>query len=495
MEQIDPRTVSSHFRMHESTRQFNLIDRTKQIAAGLTLSALALGGGALVAEGGLSMTNDIAVVSEHAQPSSLLGEGFTLLEDAGAAVGAAVLLKRGLKHIRLAFDEEEYALNNVAHNLANTKRMSGHKVPRAIAACSVLTSFTGIVAGNFFDVSNNVSKTQSNVAQLFNNLTPHGHDSNFVISDNPTPDILNTSNINGNQISEIERQAKADGTNIIPIHFNWSGGSYSNSKPNSYNLEFLTIGIPDSMTHIPRADANCNDVEANVSSDLGVKPGGFFELQGLKVWVNKLIKGDTGFNLLPVVMNNSDYDRCLLTDTDTSDSMLIAHGNRSQVMSMTDSVDDHNIDPSKRLYAISTKDFVNNAENTGKNVVNGLVMEAMAIGMALGAIALSHKMSQELANNRNRNRMLLANGYDWHKILRIYHEKAEANAVASAIVAMPGTLIVDTLVNHTQPGGALGINLETYAAVTGFLWAINRLSTSIAVRREARIIDNERSEL
>lgn len=471
----------------------NFLDKAKQIGAGLALSAVALGGSALVAEGTVSLTNDIAITTAHAQPSNMLADGFTLLEDVGAVAGTVALAKRGARHFKLAFDEEAAALNQVAHSSTRSKTMVGAKVPRAIAAAGILTSFTGIVAGNFFNIADNVAKTQSNVAGLFKDVFPRAQEPTFVISNNPTPNMLNTSGINVNELNQMENSAKKDGVKVVPIHHDWGGGSYNSSAQNNYNLEFLTIGLPQSLTGIPTADAKCSNVEVNASSALGVKPGDTFELQGLKVKVHEQISGDAGFNLLPVEMNNTDYENCLLTNADGSYSMAIAEGSKAEIDKIVSSINESNTDPAKRLYVVTTKDFINNAENTGKNAVNGLVLEAMAIGMALGAIALNYKTSQDLANNRNRNRMLKANGYDEHMIMRIYRERAEADAIASAIVAMPGTLLVDTFVNHAQPGGALGVNLETYAAVTGFLWAINRISTSRAVRREAKIMANERN--
>jgi len=475
------------------TRHHGFIDKAKQIGVGLALSAIALGGSALVAEGSVSLTKDIAITTSHAEPSNMLADGFTLLEDAGAVVGTIALAKRGARHFKLAFNEEAVALDEVAHSSSRSKTIARVKVPRVIAAAGLLTSFTGIVAGNFFNIADNVAKTQSNVAHLFNDVFPHNNSPTFIISNNPTPNMLNTSAINTGAVNNLESAAKADDVQVVPIHHDWVGGAYKSSTPNSYNLEFLTIGLPQVLTGIPRANAKCSNVEVNASSALGVTPGHTFELQGLRVTVHDLIEGDAGFNLLPVVVNNSDYENCFLTNADSSYSMAIAQGSRIDVDRIVNSINDSNSDPAKRLYVVSTEDFINNAENTGKNAVNGLVLEAMAIGMALGAIALNYRTNQDLANNRSRNRMLKANGYDEHMIMRIYKERAEADAIASAVIAMPGTLLIDTLVNHAQPGGALGVNLETYAAVTGFLWVINRFSTARAVRRESRIMSNERN--
>jgi len=482
---------------HNDQRK-GLVQRTKQICAGVALSGIALVGGALVADGSINISKDIAITTAHAEPSNMLADGFTLLEETGAVLGTFALAKRGARHFKLAFNEQENAINQVAHSSFNNSNSVRSKMPRAIAACSILTLSTGIVAGNFFNIADNVSETQSNVAALFDNIFSHSQNSNptFVISDSPTPDMLNASSISSKEIDDIEEDSKKyNGINVVPVRHDWGGGSYINSSnnQNNYNLEFLMIGLPQQITKIPEANVNCSNVDVNVSSALGVKPGEFFDLQGLKVRVNDLIIGDNGFNLLPVVANNSDFERCLLTGGNNSYSMAIAQGNKLDIEKIVNILNDSNSDPAKRLYVVTTQNFINNAKNTGKNAVNGLVLEAMAIGMSLGAIALSYKTSQDLANSRSRNRMLKANGYDEHMIMKIYRERAEANAIASAIVAMPGTLLVDTLVNHVQPGGALGVNLETFAAVTGFLWAINRISTSRAVRREARIMVNERN--
>ncbi len=468
-------------------------NRSRNIASGLLLSALALGGGALVADGAVSLTHDLAITTEHAEPSNALAEAFTVLEEAGAVIGSGVLIKRGLRHFKLAVSPDAAAMNNVAH--ANTKNstIAGHKVPRVLAASGLLTAFTGIVAGTFFNISNNVSETQSNVAKFFQEIIPPDK-SAVVLSNTPAPNVLNTSSISSTEITYFDTEAKKSGTNVIPVNINWAGGSYTSNGQNTYNLEFLTIGLPKEDTGLKQANSECDNVEVNVSSQLGVKPGEFFDLQGLKVKVDRLINGYSGFNLLPVVLNGSDYQRCLLASNNGTYSFAIADGNPSNMESFLKSIRKTNENPKDRLYAVSMKDFINNAETTGKNAVNGLVLEAMLIGMALGAIALNYKTSQDLANNRNRNRMLKANGFDEHLIMKLYRERSELDAVVSAALAMPGTEIVDTLVNHAQPGGALGINLETYIAVTGFLWTISRVGTTLAVRREARMTREERSE-
>jgi hypothetical protein len=426
----------------------------------------------------------------------MLADGFTLLEDAGTALGATVILKRGVHNFKVAHNPQEAALDEVARSSANTKTFANHKLPRTLAACGLLTTFTGVVAGTFFNVADNVSKTQSNVA-LFLDKFNEPHKEGFVISNSPVPDVLNTSSVSGNQLKRLNAQAPVDDVSLVPIQHQWSGGEYwnatnANDATKNYNLEFLTLGLPAKYTHLPLADKSCNDLEVNASSALGVKPGDFFELQGLRVKVNDLIKGYAGFNLLPVTLNNSDFNRCLLGDKNSAYSMVLAEGTPASVRKLLRSVSNNNNNLSDRLYAVTLDQFINNAGETGKNAVNGLVLEAMVIGMALGAIALNHKVSQDLANNRSRNRMLKANGFDDHLIMKIYNQRAEVDAVSSAVLAMLGTLLVDTMVNHAQPGGALGINIETYAAVTGFLWAINRISTSRAVRKEAKVMADER---
>lgn len=466
--------------------------RVKNIASGLLLSALALGGGALVADGAISLTHDFAITTEHAEPSNALAEGFTILEEVGAAVGSGVLLKRGLRHFKLAADPAEAAMNEVAHASSKNKTIAGHKVPRVLAASGILTAFTGIVAGSFFNISDNVSETQSNVAKFFQEITPPDKNA-FVLSNTPTPNILNTSSISSSEISHFNAEAKKTGASVIPVNINWAGGSYTSNQPNTYNLEFLTVGLPEKITGLQPANSECSDVEVNVSSQLGVKPGEFFDLQGLKVKVEHLINGYSGFNLLPVVLNEADYQRCLLTASNAYNFAIVDGGSKN-MEAFIGAITRTNENPQNRVYAVSIKDFINNAETTGKNAVNGLVLEAILIGMALGAIALNYKTSQDLANNRNRNRMLKANGFDEHLIMKLYRERSELDSVVSAALAMPGTEIVDTLVNHAQPGGALGVNLETYIAVTGFLWTISRVGTSLAVRREARMTRRERPE-
>lgn len=83
--------------------------------------------------------------------------------------------------------------------------------------------------------------------------------------------------------------------------------------------------------------------------------------------------------------------------------------------------------------------------------------------------------------------MLRANGFDEHILLKVYVERSEAEIYRSLLLAVPAFVLVDTFTNLGQPGASLGPSMKTVLCTLAITWAVARLSTAMAIRREARI--------
>lgn len=166
--------------------------------------------------------------------------------------------------------------------------------------------------------------------------------------------------------------------------------------------------------------------------------------------------------------------------------MILMQGTPGQLRYLLHSVRTRN-GPAGRLYAVPINTFIANALQTGRNVVNGLVLEVMILGLLFAGAALSYKARSELANSRADNLMLRANGFDEHTLLAMYVERSEAEICRSLLFALPAIFLVDAFTNMGQPGASLGPSLKTALCALGLTWVVARLSTAIAVRREARI--------
>ncbi len=476
----------------QQTREFNThkTNRLHRIIAGSLLAIGALGGTGLAIDGALNLNQAVSVQNNHAQPSNLLVEVFDGFEVVGTALGGAFLLKRGLHYIKTGTNSEVEAQDNIAHNYYFRTNKT-NSVIRLLSSASILATSAGIMVGSFMDIDKGVSQTQSSIAQLFNDSlgskTSDQH--NYVISDNPKPDMLNALSVSSTQQINIERKLKDDHLKYVPIYREWETGSRPN---NDAEIEFMVLGMPSKITGIPEG-RNCSNVYVDTSTALGLKTGQVFQLDGLEVTVNKEIKGNTGFNLLPLVLNSQDFAKCLNENPDRTYNMILTQASPSQIRHLINALNPNN-QLQNRIYAVTTQQFINNALLTGENAVNGPVLEIMTVGLLFAGIALSYKSRTTLANNRNQNLMLKANGFNEHLIAKIYNEITENEVFKSSFFALPGVFLVDTMTNMAEPGATLGPDLKTYLTLLGLTWGIGKLSTSYALRKEAHIATFEKGQ-
>lgn len=210
-------------------------------------------------------------------------------------------------------------------------------------------------------------------------------------------------------------------------------------------------------------------------------------MEGLEVKVGRVLENGAGFNLAPIIFNNEDFARCYKSNPDQPFSILLAEGEKDEIIKvLEDAGVDNAHDIANRVYVVPRGDFITNTEETVKNNVNGLMLEAMILGLGFAAGALSGRSKTELANNRRVNNLLLANGFDKRMLAKMYRERAGIEATASSLVAAPLIILVDNASNMFLPGASMGPNATTFLSVIGATYIANRIGTEMAIRRETK---------
>lgn len=458
----------------------------RQLAYGIALSTVAMFGIGLTASGDSGIINhDLAYVTNNAQPSDGLAHDFELLENAGEALGLAFLLKRSAHHLRLAFSPEDEALYKLVPEQA---RHNKHRIVRTISAASFIATGAGIMTGNFIDIAKAESKAQASVAANFgeelNRLPARPGAKDYLLTSTQYPVLSNDSFLSAKAVSSIEKTAQKQDVAVVPIYGGWYNGNREDSKA---NLPLYALGLPNTMTNLPAtANQDCQTINVEAAQELGVEVGHSFMMDNLKLTVRAKLTGDAGLDLLPVIMNEKDFADCVDENPGIPHNMLLTRATKTQVERL---LQEAGIEPgnlSERVFTTPLTQFLDNTEQSGKNSVDGLVLEAMAVGLIFAGAALNSKARNQLLNNRSRLEKFKKLGFDEHKVARLFAEKSESEMLRSSLLAMPAVYLIDAYTNNGEPGAALGPDIKTFLCVLGLGWAAGRLNTTRAVRNEAR---------
>lgn len=466
--------------------------RTRQAALGLGCMAAAAAGVWAVTEGVVNADNSVAITTDHARPSDTLANAFDLLTEVGEGLGVLVAVKRGARHIDFAVRPTQKAIYDMAH----TKRGVKGRLPRSIASVGLLAAGAGIMTGNYLNVADSISASQANVAQgVFDHVmdaaAPDTPGSVFYASSSSTPELLFPTHVSKDSVAKIIKSATADDVTAVPGREEWHSAFRSGEK--DAKLELITFSLPHEVTGLPEADDSCTDVSAAASKELGVPIGGKINVEGLPVTIDRMLpEGTAGANMVPVVFNNEDFARCLASNPEQPFNFVLLKGTKARVEAALKDAGLSGEDAASRIFAVPEQEYISNSLQTGKNNVNSLVLEAMSVGLLFAGAALGGKARSEMVAARAKNGILKFNGFSNKMIARIYQEKAEAAAVQSSAIAMVGVLAVDGFTNSSIPGAALGPSLGTYAAVLGLTWGVNRLATSVSLRRELPKLEAKR---
>lgn len=473
---------SAHGNVNPNNASPNQSSSVKSAVLGVGLLCAAGAGIVYSAQGDGLIAERFEITSDQAQPSDILADAFDGLERLSALAGGLVLAKRGTHHLKSARDPSSRALNTMAR--ASNRR----RVLRITSAATLLTAGAGVMAGNYFDAADSVSRSQANVGSFLVDVVDEGEDA-VLITNTPRPELANNATINPKVAAAVIESATENGETIIPMHWEWHP-AVRPSNPQA-KIQVLAAGLPQEITGLPLADEKCENVSVAAAKELGIEVGQEFQMDGLTLKVADILNDSAGFNLLPVILNNEDFERCVNTNMDQPYNVLLSGSGLTKAQEILKEAGVGSDNLSERVFVVPADKFVSDTLQTGKNTVNGLVLQAMALGLIFGGVALSGRDSNELISNRENNRLLKVNGFSERHIARMYAEKADADALQSSLFAMPGIILVDTFTNLGQPGAALGPSAKTYLCVLGLTWGVKRIGTSIAVRKERGLEESE----
>jgi len=463
--------------MKENIR-YNFFD--SRVWAG-TKAVMAIGA---LSAGGLALVNhphylkdELAFQPKTAQSSNLLVDVFNDLEVAGEILGGAFILKRGLNNLRFSLDGREQALNSLSPNQRSSK--FGKNI-----AVSTLLTFSAVMVGNYLGIAHDASHTQTSIASVLTDFGSKKGDTDqktSVLSSSSRPDILNGTTIPQNGLQTLNQIDQHNNLHVelIPIEKQWISARRNDS---SATYELLALGVPEQTSDL---NQSCNRVPVEVSNTFGVPVGGTFEADGLTMQVTKELQNSTGFDLQTVIMNQTLFNHCLDQSKESLPyNLIIAEGRDSHLKDLIDLYQKQYPNPEDRIYLTTARDFIQNALQTGENAVDGLVLEAMAIGFIFSDIAFAYKIKNDLERSRKTNLFLKANGFLDKDIAKIYNYSLEKNLFQSGLVALPITFIVDSFTNIGEPGAKIGLSFEIYLATLGLSWAFSSIASKYYLRKE-----------
>ncbi len=430
------------------------------------------------------LKKELVYQPSSAQSSNILVNSFKDLEELGEVLGGVFILKRGLNNIKFALNKKEDALNKLAPT-----NHSGRSFNKWLSG-SVLLTASSLMAGNYFGIAHDVSHTQTSVANFLSNSNGLDKKNNntknnqtFFLSSSYQPDILNQTSVPTNGLSDLRKidQQQHLNVNLIPISKQWVSAKKSG---NSSIFELLAVAVPDQLSSL-KFHKSCKEIPVEVSNTFGVDINQTFTSDGLQMKVKQLLKNSTGFDLQTLLMNQTEFNHCLNESIEPLPfSFIIANGEKNKVQKLLKlyHIQYPNID--ERVHMATAKEFLDNALQTGENAVDGLVLEAIALGFIFADVAFAYKLKNDLARSRQNNLFLRANGFLESDLAKIYNYAVERNVFQSGLFAVPLILVVDSLTNMGEPGAKIGLSLENYLAMLGLTWAVSRVASKIALKQE-----------
>lgn len=451
----------------------------KRVGAGLGLAAGVYIGASVVTHHADDLEKRLAHPPEYVQPSDLLADVFDVTQLATQYIAIGALGAQGVRQIRLAVNKKERALSELGSEVVGKNRR------RKVMAVGGLAVGAAVMSGAYFDMAADVNGAQPKVVNsVMDEFTGTDSGEQYVLSNSETPELLSAAQIPVDKQEDILEAAAQEGVMIAPMRYEWRTAV---GPQTDRRTQVLATSLPHEITGLPLANEDCEDVTVVAAKELGAKEGQDINMEGLEVKVGRVLENGAGFNLAPIIFNNEDFARCYKSNPDQPFSILLAEGEKNEIIKvLEDAGVDNAHDIANRVYVVPRGDFITNTEETVKNNVNGLMLEAMILGLGFAAGALSGRSKTELANNRRVNNLLLANGFDKRMLAKMYRERAGIEATASSLVAAPLIILVDNASNMFLPGASMGPNATTFLSVIGATYIANRIGTEMAIRRETK---------
>jgi len=457
-------------------------DTVGRVAVGVGLAGGALAGTGLAVTGNLpSLDNKIAITSDDARPSDDLANLFDLMIQGGTIAGAAFVGARGAHHIRAGLDPHYRALSEIAHAQPPTS------IPRRIGAVGLLGTGTAAMAGSFMGIADGVAHSQENIASAATSIMQDigGDGEVYMITNSPHPELSSNGNVPRERAETIVQQAAADSIPAIPMRWEWHTG-WPSDETEDAKRTIVAVSLPNEITDLPPASESCEDISVTAARQLGVEVGDSITMEGLTLQVRSVLTEEAGVNLLPVIFNNDDFARCVDKDPDLQQpfSAILTKGEKDQVEATLEKAGVSSNNLSQNLFVVPETEFTDNTLQTGKNSVNGLVLQAMATAMVLGGAALSNQSKAELTASREPNTVLRVGGFTDRQVRRIHTEKAASDTAKSTLLSGPIIVAIDAFSNFGLPGSAMGVTGGTLLAVLGLTAGAKIGGTLLANRSE-----------
>lgn len=473
--------------------------RFRDLAVGVGLGAAALTGVAMEATGHLDVGSTIiSLAPNQAQPSTALSTVLDIGVDAGASLGAGLLVWRSGKLIRRSGSPRMQAIHTMAHAKApkaGEKPNTTFKVRRAAAGVGAIALVSGLSIGNFWEIGRSAGNSESSVGILLDKMLTKagtGQGENFLISTSPYPELANNSSMPHGPTHRMQIAAAKQGITLLPERSEW----HKVLLPSGYHQEVVVFGIPPKYTGLPLSDASCSNVKTIVSKDLGVPTtGDTVNIDGLPTTVADVFSTNSGAGLLPIIMNNNDMVRCLDNNPQQAFSGILARGNKQELADLLQTQGLSSTNIANRAYIVPLEQFLQNTQRSNKEMVYPYVLDAIGLGLILGSCALSLLSRTKIKERQRTNAALVANGTSLRTIAAIEGEKAESSAIKTAFIASALLPIVEYFENSGISGSDMGVALKTALFVLGGTWFSLRTGSAVALRKEAKSINSGEEQI
>jgi hypothetical protein len=462
--------------MSKTGEKYSTVQRVGHGVIGLGYAAAIAAGVYTVAQDHLDEKVPLGV--ENAQPSDDLSNAFDLMVQGGVVLGGIVLAGRGAHHLRTAVSTRERALHELAHT-HDRRRIAGSLAFASIGAAAM--------TGTFIDMADNIATSQTDVTSAISTTLETASGSSeplWVISNTPRPELANNATVNPAAVEEILETAAESGISVFPARYEWH--SALRDPAVDAKIQVLATGLPQEVTGLPSADIDCDNLSVLAAKELGIEKGKTFYMEGLTVTVRDILDDSAGANLVPVIMNNEDFARCLNTNPEQPFNALLAQGEKEEIEQLIANSTGSTTSLNERIIAVPMAEFEANTLQTGKNNVNPFVLPAILLALGFAGNASLNRASDKLANSRKNNTMLYASGMSKKDIAKLHYERASAESVQSAVASLPLIVLLDYSINTGTPGASLGPSATTALAVIGATTAMNTLATRRALKKEFR---------
>lgn len=421
-------------------------------------------------------------VGAEASPSDDMAEMFDDGMDALAVGGGAVLAYGGLQNIKRAVRRKDRALYELA-----VEGLPGNKARKVVAAGAIAT-LGATIFGVSHDIGRAVGGAQTSALEAIANEDDFPRDTK-IISKGGTPELATTPNVPNEVLGKLfETKEKIDSdVDVIPMYYSWENvirEKDKNEEGSSKKILSVVMGLPPEVTDLPETKSDdkdlCKATPINAAPVLGnigdkiIMAGGTYVIKGH-------LDG-SGPNTVPIAMNTADYARCF-TGNETQQFNLVAlRGEDADVEKLIKESDITGVDKvgTETVRESTMQDFFDETERTSKNNSNGLVLTFLAISAAASAAAIGYKAKDEMTRNRATNSMLLAQGVSRRNLMEIADIKSDRQAFWSTIASMPLVAAADYSTVASTPGAVeVAPSAATALVVLAATTAIGRVSNRV----------------